>query len=114
MKSPFGRQLVSSTRTSTPLLDLTPSWRKEKRGFEIRDSDDEDSSPLTGVLRLTAVVRPKTPVMDRAWDQAAIVLRTPGGTFRKCGEDGFRCRKGFCFACGVEESVGKGKGKGKV
>jgi hypothetical protein len=27
------------------------------------------------------------------------VERTPGGTVRRCGEDGFRCERDFCFAC---------------
>lgn len=25
--------------------------------------------------------------------------RTPGGTMRRCGEDGFKCERDFCFAC---------------
>lgn len=25
--------------------------------------------------------------------------RTPGGTMRRCGENGFRCERDFCFAC---------------
>ncbi|KAJ9133111.1 hypothetical protein NKR19_g9173 [Coniochaeta hoffmannii] len=27
------------------------------------------------------------------------VHRTPGGTMRRCGEDGFKCERDFCFAC---------------
>lgn len=34
---------------------------------------------------------------DRADDGE--VHRTPGGTLRRCGEDGFKCERDFCFAC---------------
>ncbi|KAB5549815.1 hypothetical protein GE09DRAFT_1127896 [Coniochaeta sp. 2T2.1] len=27
------------------------------------------------------------------------VHRTPGGTMRRCGEDGFKCERDFCFTC---------------
>ncbi|KAJ9151729.1 hypothetical protein NKR23_g2612 [Pleurostoma richardsiae] len=27
------------------------------------------------------------------------LVRTPGGTMRRCGEDGFRCDRDFCFIC---------------
>jgi hypothetical protein len=27
------------------------------------------------------------------------LVQTPGGTMRRCGEDGFVCGKPFCFAC---------------
>lgn len=30
---------------------------------------------------------------------AADLVRTPGGTMRKCGEDGFKCERDFCFVC---------------
>jgi hypothetical protein len=27
------------------------------------------------------------------------LIRTPGGTMRRCGEDGFKCDRDFCFTC---------------
>ncbi|SPQ18804.1 8249ea6b-31b7-48b8-a110-2efef7516bdd [Thermothielavioides terrestris] len=27
------------------------------------------------------------------------LVQTPGGTMRRCGEDGFRCEREFCFSC---------------
>ncbi|CAK7270778.1 hypothetical protein SEPCBS57363_004273 [Sporothrix epigloea] len=27
------------------------------------------------------------------------VIQTPGGTLRRCGQDGFRCEREFCFRC---------------
>lgn len=35
----------------------------------------------------------------RAPSPAASVIQTPGGTKRRCGEDGFRCERDFCFVC---------------
>ncbi len=28
------------------------------------------------------------------------LVQTPGGTLRRCGQDGFRCEREFCFKCG--------------
>jgi hypothetical protein len=28
-----------------------------------------------------------------------LVVETPGGTMRRCGENGFRCDRDFCFGC---------------
>jgi hypothetical protein len=30
---------------------------------------------------------------------AGSLTETPGGTLRRCGEDGFRCGREFCFSC---------------
>lgn len=35
----------------------------------------------------------------RALSPAVSVVQTPGGTKRRCGEDGFRCERDFCFVC---------------
>ncbi|KAH8766894.1 hypothetical protein F5883DRAFT_80087 [Diaporthe sp. PMI_573] len=35
----------------------------------------------------------------RAPSPVASVVQTPGGTKRRCGEDGFRCERDFCFVC---------------
>jgi len=104
-----------SARTGTPLLDLTPSRQKAQRS-EIVDSAGEsevDSSPPPGSQGTRTQTHMQTPVPNKRWDKAPLVIRTPGGTFRKCGEDGFRCQKDFCFTCRAE-SVGNGKGKGKA
>lgn len=37
-----------------------------------------------------------TPSSRRIGDEP---VQTPGGTMRRCGEDGFRCERDFCFAC---------------
>lgn len=35
----------------------------------------------------------------RVSSPAASVVQTPGGTKRRCGQDGFRCERDFCFIC---------------
>jgi hypothetical protein len=89
--------VARSVRTGTPLLDLTPS-RKQEAHAGLREIDDsaeesEYSSPLAGM---------KSPMRHQQWDQVRTVVKTPGGTWRKCGVDGFRCRRSFCFTCGKE------------
>lgn len=89
-------------RSGTPLLDLTPN---RKQRSEIGDSVAESSSPLAGQ-------GPKTPIPNKSWGEAPLVMKTPGGTWRQCGEGGFKCRRTFCFSCNVENKA-KEKGKGK-
>ncbi|KAK2596887.1 hypothetical protein N8I77_012773 [Diaporthe amygdali] len=36
---------------------------------------------------------------SRALSPVGSVVQTPGGTKRRCGEDGFRCERDFCFVC---------------
>ncbi|KAK3899449.1 hypothetical protein C8A05DRAFT_46483 [Staphylotrichum tortipilum] len=44
---------------------------------------------------------PSTPSNDRRFALAAEeeLVQTPGGTMRRCGENGFRCAREFCFSC---------------
>ncbi|KAI5467374.1 hypothetical protein BGZ63DRAFT_398955 [Mariannaea sp. PMI_226] len=52
------------------------------------------SSALTReVFRTPVKRRPKDPVSPGS------VVKTPGGTLRACGVDGFRCGRDFCFNC---------------
>jgi hypothetical protein len=113
---------LPATTISTPLLDLTPSRSKPNDGQEILDSAAESSppdqasspthtynrtrgqreaagtsSPLIGLL---------TPTRRKRWsgdplkgEQVSVVVKTPGGTLRRCGEDGFECGRSFCFRC---------------
>ncbi|APA09447.1 hypothetical protein SS1G_12253 [Sclerotinia sclerotiorum 1980 UF-70] len=62
-----------SRKSRTPLLDYTTPTR--------RDS-----------------TRKRTP---RGTSRSPGMVKTPGGTFRKCGQDGFACKRTFCFRCGL-------------
>jgi hypothetical protein len=97
-----------SSGTNTPLIDL------------VRDGDDVgmmplDSSPTASRTRIRARRRAAGP-SDRFGSRTAAGLRrvpttevkqegeesvvwTPGGTLRRCGQDGFACGRPFCFTC---------------
>ncbi|CZR55463.1 uncharacterized protein PAC_05351 [Phialocephala subalpina] len=117
-----GRQIP--IRTNTPLLNLTPSAPKEIRDSAGEESSpalpnqnsppqrartrrqraaDSSSSPLTNLLTPT---RKKTTNDFLMAEQVTVVVKTPGGTFRRCGEDGFSCGRSFCFRCGNQGVVG--------
>jgi hypothetical protein len=104
---PAGPSTTASqfVRTSTPLLDLTPKntrARAPRQTEEIAASDQDSSSPLAGL---------ETPIRNKhlkgTKEGPVIVVKTPGGTFRRCGEDGFACKKTFCFRCGTTAASSK-------
>ena len=81
----------SIIRASTPLLDLTPTTSRV-----IVDSTNRSGGKvISGLL---------TPTRN-AKAAPAIVVKTPGGTYRKCGEGEFRCGRSFCFRCGSKTTV---------
>ncbi|KAG9232935.1 hypothetical protein BJ875DRAFT_61858 [Amylocarpus encephaloides] len=98
-------------RMFTPLLDLDPTRRPaERRIFEIADSaaegasQTEPSSKNANRRSLSVeLLTPSKPTKDPAIKQEGptIVVKTPKGTLRRCGENGFACRKSFCFRCGI-------------
>lgn len=34
------------------------------------------------------------------------LIQTPGGAWRRCGESGYKCGRGFCFMCSVDGEGG--------
>ncbi|KAK7459864.1 hypothetical protein Landi51_00113 [Colletotrichum acutatum] len=40
-----------------------------------------------------------TPTRVHFGSPSGSLLQTPGGNMRRCGEDGFRCDRDFCFTC---------------
>ncbi|TGO65496.1 hypothetical protein BCON_0002g00800 [Botryotinia convoluta] len=62
-----------SRKSRTPLLDYTTPTRRDL----MRKRGLRDSSHSPGMVK------------------------TPGGTLRKCGKDGFACQRAFCFRCGL-------------
>lgn len=106
--------------TATPLLDLTPARNARinaERTKEIGDSEAETPDLESPSQRTRQYIRGMTarpgqhggditPTAKRRWnrdllmaEQVAVVVKTPGGTMRRCGEGGFECRKSFCFRC---------------
>ncbi|XMA18699.1 hypothetical protein WAI453_011490 [Rhynchosporium graminicola] len=111
---------LMQTITSTPLLDLTPVRNariKAERMKEIGDSEtEEDEDPDSPTHRPRQRPREQTarPVISgnnssvtmSRWNrdslkakQVSVLVKTPGGTMRRCGVDGFECKRSFCFRC---------------
>lgn len=54
-------------------------------------------SPLLGLLTAARqVIHSRTVKQEE--DEG--IFKTPGGTYRRCGEDGLACGRPFCFTCG--------------
>ncbi|KAL2201803.1 hypothetical protein CC79DRAFT_1361574 [Sarocladium strictum] len=106
----------------------TPSSRRSLLSLTRRKADDEDDfdelgaaeAPSSAIAlasnRRTSVARriwkatprttevfPRSPERRQSGkgseDLQGDVTRTPGGTMRTCGVDGFQCGRDFCFTC---------------
>jgi hypothetical protein len=126
-RTPRNKGKKKVNRISTPLLDLTPNRRtiiNPSGAGEIVDSEAPSPSPThiktssenedDGVRDQKQVTETDslligllTPVRKQRWtgdplqgEKVAIVIKTPGGTLRRCGEDNFSCGRSFCFRCG--------------
>lgn len=114
------------TRTSTPLIDLTPVGNSSihaatgsRPNISVPSTSEVRSSPLS--QRRTQKAMPEssspllallTPVREKHWaaktikqEEADGVVKTPGGTMRRCGDNGFTCGRQFCFTCGGSAAV---------
>lgn len=89
---PSRSQSSSSHRVSKP--PRTPrSTGSDKAGNASHNRGHRKGHQLArSVVR---VVRPP----DGNEDREGSVLQTPGGTKRRCGEDGWKCDRDFCFVC---------------
>ena len=110
---------ITQAATSTPLLDLTPARNvrvNAERMREIGDSEEEDEDTESPSHRPKQrprgqTARPvdfgsMTPTSKNRWnrdslkaEQVSVLVKTPGGTMRRCGLDGFECKRSFCFRC---------------
>ncbi|KAL2122795.1 hypothetical protein VTJ04DRAFT_3250 [Mycothermus thermophilus] len=96
---------------NTASIRSTPAFRHVRLAL-LRTADDGGSRSPTGLRRDNAL--PQTPsgrkrklaataagVGGAGVDQEEdlMLVQTPGGTMRRCGEDGFRCEREFCFRC---------------
>lgn len=123
---PLGSALANRQmgRSGTPLLDLTPDRRRlDSYGTDREVFDSDDSVPSSGLRQelprstvdfvartpydgLLTPSRSKQGSLDPLkLAKTAVVVKTPGGTFRKCGEGAFRCGRTFCFRCGHSDGM---------
>ncbi|KAL7620294.1 hypothetical protein AAE478_009287 [Parahypoxylon ruwenzoriense] len=86
-----------------PATDFRARGSKRKFGF---GSGGVQSSPLARTVvnrdshdNLALTATPSRRRNRAAASPTGSPVRTPGGTVRRCGEDGFVCDRDFCFTC---------------
>lgn len=112
--TPSGHHRILVHRPSP--LHPSSAGTPKRRGSVLLDSNRRAHAPMTGSTgkmrgRMSwfgsapgrkryslprSVVRVRG---NRSASPAESLVRTPGGTMRRCGEDGFRCDRDFCFVC---------------
>ncbi|KAI1501171.1 hypothetical protein F5X99DRAFT_383590 [Biscogniauxia marginata] len=103
---PLGRHVAPATDSDSRAVP------RVKRGDGKNSiSDPAQSSPLARTAAQNLLRTPRhgprgsptgmmTGTTGTTEDTGTLTLvRTPGGTMRKCGEDGFVCDRDFCFTC---------------
>lgn len=94
--SPSSRQPASTPRRASRHRSLLVSSHGKARTprsagrLSMLGSSGGRYSLPRGVVRLRG---------SRVSSPSSALVRTPGGTMRRCGEDGFRCDRDFCFTC---------------
>jgi hypothetical protein len=78
---------------STSDLGSSPTARPARTRNQ---KSNPSGSPLLGLLTPAKLLSSRTIKQEGDGD----VFKTPGGTFRRCGEDGLACGRPFCFKCG--------------
>lgn len=83
--------LWSLFQKATPALPSSGKSLRRKRGPE--------ETPTKAKRRVSAARLSSELGVERPSEPDGSVMRTPGGTIRKCGERGLKCGKDFCFTC---------------
>ncbi|ROV99259.1 hypothetical protein VSDG_03951 [Cytospora chrysosperma] len=93
--STAGKKMRASSLFPGPLS--TSKARKHRTpGSERKDGSGRRRGRANSLARSVVKVRRGS---FRAPSPAGSVVQTPGGTKRRCGQDGFRCGRDFCFVC---------------
>ncbi|CAG8975297.1 hypothetical protein HYALB_00008081 [Hymenoscyphus albidus] len=116
--------VLGPARTITPLLDLTPA---KKRGAHANQNfaapdlagasssradvptthNEGSSSPMEALITPSGKsYRQGSVEIKEEVTVPVVIVRTPLGTLKKCGENGFACKKSFCFRCGKSKLGG--------
>jgi hypothetical protein len=96
--------LVRSAHSHHPSLPIRsrstakkpPAVKRMSLSFYARATPTQKRSRLSGGWKSASTTRVAHKLADV---DDGDVHRTPGGTLRRCGEDGFKCERDFCFAC---------------
>ncbi|TDZ30475.1 hypothetical protein C8035_v002436 [Colletotrichum spinosum] len=62
-------------------------------------SSDAGASENRGKKRKAAWAYASTPTKVHIGSPSKSLIKTPGGHLRRCGEEGFKCDRDFCFTC---------------
>ncbi|UPK98425.1 hypothetical protein LCI18_009360 [Fusarium solani-melongenae] len=114
----------NSSRPHTPRhtsirTTRAPSSRRSLLSFVSDSESDSDRSrdELAHKVRLSSHKKSARPSTQKIWKSTSLTtelhgtpsrkrrhelptpVKTPGGTLRTCGVDGYRCRRNFCFTC---------------
>ena len=89
----FGAHAASSPRTPAH-PPSAPAGRRASAGASAKARSGQHGGGRISGHRLVLPHHARP-----APSPAASLVRTPGGTVRRCGEDGFRCDRDFCFSC---------------
>jgi hypothetical protein len=118
--TPVKNKHTAFPRTSTPLLDLPPTRGTEHANgasvYEVAESGAGSSSQA--ILSQSNIERSSSPMdqlltpvrptrLSSKFEGPIITIKTPGGTLRKCGENGFTCKRTFCFRCGKQSTTAR-------
>lgn len=95
--------LDSAAEESSPALPSQPPQRPRNKRQKLATTS-KSSSPLTELLTPTRNPACNTDLLKA--EDVTVVVKTPGGTYRRCGEDGFACGRSFCFRCGSGSGSG--------
>ncbi|KAF6832445.1 hypothetical protein CPLU01_06128 [Colletotrichum plurivorum] len=76
------------TKISTPM---------KQRAYDVGNGSGTGTG--RGKKRRAAWAFAATPTKVQFGSPSRSLVRTPGGHMRRCGEDGFRCDRDFCFTC---------------
>ncbi|KAK1597468.1 centromere protein Scm3 [Colletotrichum navitas] len=76
-------------KTATPVQQNVPSGGRA----------DSGASTTSRHRKRMAAWAFATPSKARLGSPSGSLVRTPGGNLRRCGEEGFRCDRDFCFTC---------------
>ncbi|KAH8905981.1 hypothetical protein BR93DRAFT_928571 [Coniochaeta sp. PMI_546] len=98
--SPLGRK-AHNQHPILPMKNRSTAQKASVKRMSLssyaRATPKQKRSRLSGGWKSAATARVARRVSEGIADQD--VHRTPGGTLRRCGEDGFKCERDFCFAC---------------
>lgn len=88
---------VSSKQSPQGKMTVSASQEVRNNSNGARSSSTRNPTPK----RRTPIGTTRASILRRSMEASPTgpMIETPGGSKRRCGENGFRCGRGFCFKC---------------